>query len=156
MSIKQIDLFHGAVISKITRNPSNKISLIEWEEKENRALYKVETEHSSDMSIFIKYDTTPRESKNKVLIWDFYDLLYRENCRFCFVCIEAKVIDGDTIMEICAIPEKELPKLFTPEEREHQQKISCRVKLEKGKSFRVSRKRKNIELTINRNKIGKI
>ena len=33
MSISQIDLFHGSVLSKITRNESNKISLIEWSRK---------------------------------------------------------------------------------------------------------------------------
>ncbi len=157
MSIKQLELFHGAVLSKITRNKTNKISLIEWDEKENRALYNVETERNSELSILIKYDATARtKKKNNGLAWDFVDLTYRDNCHFCLVCVEAKVIDGDTIMEVCAISPEDIHKLFTKEELEQRSAISCVVSLEKGKSFRVSRKQKNIELIIKRNAIESI
>ena len=156
MSIKQIDLFHGSVLSKITRNESNKISLIEWSEKENRAMYKVETEHSRDVSIFIKYATSQKNKNTEKLTWNFTNLSYRENCLFCFVCIEDKVIDGDTVMEICAINQEKLHELFTREEIDHQQTISCVVKLEKRKAFRVNRQHKGIELIIPRNEIDKV
>ena len=157
MSIKQLDLFHGAILSKITRNKKNKISLVVWDERENRALYKVETERSNDLSILIKYDATARiKNKNKILAWDFVNLAYRKNCYFCLVCIESKVIDGDTIMEVCAISPEQIRKLFTREEIKQENTISCVVSLEKGKSFRVSRKQKDIEIIVKRKAIDNI
>ena len=157
MSIKHLELFHGAVLSKITRNENNKISLIEWNEDENRSLYSIETELSNNLSLMIKYHTTPRTSnKNGALSWRFADLSYRKNCYFCLVCIEAKIIDGDTVMEVCAISPDEVDKLFTKEEIDQGDLISCSVSLKKRESFRVRRKAKGIELTISRNAVDSI
>ena len=157
MSIKQLEFYHGSVLCKITRNKKNKISLIEWDEKQNRSLYKIETENSKDLKILIRYDATARPVKrDKALHWDFTTLTYQENCYFCLVCIEEKIIYGDTVMEICAISPEKLLELFDTKEREEEQQISCIVKFEKGKSFRVTRKQKDIELVISRNQIDKI
>lgn len=152
MSIQHLDLFHGAVLSKITRNKNNTISLIECDEKGNPSLYSVGTEQHVALSIMIKY-ASAYPKKNR---WSFTNLIYRADCYFCLVCLEDRIIVGNTTMEICAIPPEKLKRLFSDAEIASQIPISCTVSLEKGKSFRVDRKKRGLSITVSRNQISKI
>jgi hypothetical protein len=155
MTIKQLELYHGAVLSKITRNKNNKISLIEWDEKEDRAIYKIDTPKPETKKIFVKTGASSRQNKNKSLSWTFGNVPFYENCFYAFVCIEAKIIDKDTIMEICLINPKQVKgELFLENESKNNKIINFTISLEAKKSFRVKRKAgKNIEIIINRNAI---
>jgi hypothetical protein len=158
MPIKQLELYHGAVLTKITRNKNNKISLIEWEKEEDPAIYEINTTAPKAKRIFVKTSVSSRQNKNKSLSWNFANVPFRENHFYAFVCIEAKIIDKDTKMEICLIsPEKIKNELFLKNEISENKLINFTVSLESGKSFRVKRKNtKGIEIVINRNEIEKL
>lgn len=158
MTIKQLELFHGSILSKIIRNKNNKISLIEWSEKDNKAIYLIDTPKTYSKKIFVKTSGSSRQNKNKSISWNFAEVPFIKDCFYAFVCIEAKILDKDTIMEICLIePDRVLNELFLKNEIKEKQKINLTISLKKGESFRVKRMNgRDIELIINRNQIDNL
>jgi len=154
ITIKYIELFHGVVLSKITRNKANTISLIEHDGKDGgRAIYKLTTD-KNELSVFITYRTNLEEKEN-TQIWHFNNLTYQTNYYFCLLCLNGKNIKGN-IGEVCAISSDEMKKLLSQEEISKEESISCIVSLKKNESFRVSRRRKGKEIIIARNQVDKI
>ncbi len=158
MNIK--DIFHGAVLWRVTQldkrnlgtagRGKRKISLIEID-AERSPVFSIDTDAAS-RQLLVKYDSTPRGVKSRILYWDF-SLKYRKNCFVALVCVESKRISGSTLMEICVLSPEEVDKIFDTDKDSAGSSVSFVVSLQEGKSFRVNRKQKDIELLINRKAI---
>lgn len=155
MGIQNLDLYHGAVFSKIVRASANKISIIEISSEDGS--YKLDTDHTTDRQMFIKYRTKSTIVKNSEVEWEFNTLKYLDNSSYALVCIESiNANPSNPTMEICYLPPEKFVELFTQDEINSETEISCKVTLKPGCSFRVKRPRKGIELTISRGAIKDI
>lgn len=155
MSIQLLDLFHGAVFSKIVRASSNKISIIEVSSEDGS--YKLETENSRDREMFIKYSSNATPCSRGGLKWNFNSMKYNVESSFALVCIEGIKSDlSKQTMEICYLSPEKCKELFIEDEINAGAEISCVVSLNKGQSFRVKRSHKDIELVISKNAIEKV
>ncbi len=155
MGIKLIDLFHGAVLSKITRNGKNTLKLLEWD-NDDRAIYKVSS-GNKDFEVLVKYQSKARDSKTKsVLSWYFNNIAYKKGRCYALACTEDREISGKSTKEICFISPIDAEDLFTQEEKTSKSNISFSVSLQKNSRLTVTRKKEGISFSVPRNAIDKI
>lgn len=143
MSIKEMELFHGAVLAKLFRSDKPvSLRMVEMDFEQSRRAYLV-----NDMAyIYIKHGKNPRKSKRlPTFTWTFAfsnnhtaDLLKlkgnRKEVYLALVCGQESVSSNDPA-EICFLDWNQIWKCLDSEKLNEQQYIP--VKYKKGYSFRV-------------------
>lgn len=137
MSIKNFELFHGAVLTKMIRNDkSTSIIMVETEAKSLWALYKI----NDQVSVYVKYRTKNIISKKNVnkTSWTFsfsqeeFDKIYlmsvNDNIYFAFVCGNMELKKW---MEVCFIKRQQFLDLMGNDNK------LIHVVNENGKSLRI-------------------
>jgi hypothetical protein len=146
MSIKEFELFHGAVLTRLVRSDRPiTVTLIETRPEDTWSVYKI-----IDSQLFIKHSTSPRPLTREIggYSWTFTfspdhinqisDLRKEHPTCVALVCGISNIKQGR--MEICFINHDEIPEILELDNPDTQ---SVTVRYNKGaKKFRVLLNRK--------------
>jgi len=148
MPLKEYELFHGTVLTKLVRrdNPVT-LRLIETNTSEAWSVYRI-----NDINIFIKYSSNLRTLKKGGKSWTFPFSPHQieqifENMHISLVCGSHDIKSKE--MEICFIENKHAICLLSGDAK------SITVHLEPGQRFRVSSSAVKQKIIIPRNAIEK-
>ena len=131
MSLKEFELFHGVVLTKlIRRDKPVTLCLIETNTLEFWSIYTV-----NDVIFFLKHSTNPRELQNGGRSWSFQfteNQLKQIKEKTCIVLVCGSKDTKDKDMEICFIKDEEVKTLLSNEAK------SLTVRIQPGQKIRVS------------------
>ena len=159
MTIKDFELFHGAVLTRIARqNKDLTLRMIETQPSSAWGLYRVDDK----ANLLIKHSKSPERLNGHGRKWPFtisenqmeqLDLgqMNSSGTHVALVCGDDR-LDGDGLTGVCLLDPGQLAKLLTASGA-GQQGIS--VSLRKRKSFRVWSHGHGAEIVVPRNRLEK-
>jgi len=112
MALQLVDLYHGAVFSKILKTAPNNISILESYPEQGR--YVLDTEKTSHLDLVIKYAASPRGTKHKGLSWTFSGIEASTTRAYALVCVDSSPKNfQEQTYEVCYISPQKLTELFS-------------------------------------------
>lgn len=153
MSVREFELFHGAVVTKIVRSDRPMtLRMIETKPGESWSAYTV----NGEITLILKHSATPRPLKRErgSFRWQFtlspeqIQQLSEANSWLALVYGSPR-IGKKAPMEICLLPPEDIERLVEKSSLEQQ---SVYVKYSKGKSLRVA-SAKSEEFVVPRNRL---
>jgi hypothetical protein len=151
MAVREYELFHGAVLTRLVRNDRPvALRMIETKPGEAWSTYRI----NDAVNVLIKHSTNPRKLKRNGggLSWQFVfsqDQLSQLRQHGVWVALVCGAAQAGHLMEICVIDPGQIAQLIDLASREQQ---SVTVKYFPGKSLRASSAR--TEIIIPRNRLG--
>lgn len=148
MTLKEYELFHGAVLAKLVRRDKPiTLRLIETNTSESWSVYKV-----NDIDVFLKHSANPRELKKGGRSWTFIFgekqlAQISENTHIALICGSSDTKDKN--MGICFLKSQTATSLLSGNAK------SITVHLEPGQRFRVSSSAVDEKVLIAQNAIEK-
>ena len=148
MALSHFELYHGAVLSQVIRNPEITVKLFERSPDQGWAAYSV-SDNAKDYLLYIKYTSRVTSGRRKsrcnftFSVDDINRLKEKENKEIlvCLVC-------GDR--EICLLDKKDLDEL---EILKHNKTCGVSVSWTKGSGLTVKSGRKELSHKVARNRL---